>query len=509
VIPEAYDAGGDAADAARRGGDHERADNIDDAADDLADALEDAEAAHVNGDKDERDAAMKRASDAADKINDNAGTDVGEQVKRNVQANRNRFDADDNRVEPMDRDEGRNRVADAFAKVQKRLRGEGREGRKKARDLRNRVGGFEDAIDLAERADNDEDRDRRLDLAQDFVDQVVQDDPELGEVMQEVLNGQAARMRAKSAPSSDGGDAHRARHQEALQQLQGIDLGELHDRIRSDPYTTAVPGLPDGWTIDRSFHSSGNIGEVYRLVDPDGNKFYLKHDTEAGQHEVPYMQILQEIGGYPDGVKVPAFLGNADGYDQQYFILGDAGGDGVSGIQEVADAFRALPSDSIWANRGFAIKKIGLSDWNFRNPDDIVRLLLMNALGGNTDRHMGNAMYGVDSDGYGIIAPIDHGRVFNNGDIYSRDWASPWDAVTGDGGGSNPNQFARAFVERMREDRSAGVAAYDKTIDDMEAMLQRDDIGTPDLRAELLDRMQWLRDNRDDFIDRLDRKVTG
>ena len=183
---------------------------MDNAADDLADALEDAQAAHEADDKEARDRAVERAKDAADVINNNIGGDVGKRVQRDVQANRNRFDADDNQVEPMDRDEGNKKVADALAAEQDKLRKEGREGRKKARDLRDEIEGFEEAIDMAEQRRTDEKgREAYIKTAQGVIDGVAKNNPELAEVMQEVLDGQAARVRQAPEVVDTAGDAYR------------------------------------------------------------------------------------------------------------------------------------------------------------------------------------------------------------------------------------------------------------------------------------------------------------
>jgi hypothetical protein len=323
--------------------------------------------------------------------------------------------------------------------------------------------------------------------------------------MQSVLDGQRARMEEKlNRPAGGGGgtdgDAYRQRLQAQLKDLEGINLEDLLREITSTSMDT-VPLLPAGWRIDHGFRSEGAIGVVMRLQSPSGDLFYIKFDPEAGQYEHPYQSILQGLGNR-DGIKVPALLRNTGMQDQRYFVLGQGGADGMSGdVTMFIHAFGHKGRErGNWVSQCQSIMHVNLEDLNLRNEDDVVDLFLMNVLGGNTDRHLKNYLFGRDADGYGFIVPIDHGRVFDNGTEYG--WATPYEAARGGLPGWNPNQLLRAFVQRMQKDRVSAAKAYDDTLKRLRASVLEYERQNPGhgLTPELLSRLDWLEQNRESFI---------
>ena len=141
----------------------------------------------------------------------------------------------------------------------------------------------------------------------------------------------------------------------------------------------------------------------------------------------------------------------------------------------------------------------------------------MNAIGGNVDRHQGNAFYGKNANGQGVIIPIDHGFMFNIGHAYGvpplgavlgSSSASGWraDYQNNEAEGSNPNQFLRAFVERIRKDRDTGEQVYDATLDQFERILESDAY-SEQYKDYLRERIKWMRKNKKFFLDTTDKAV--
>lgn len=137
--------------------------------------------------------------------------------------------------------------------------------------------------------------------------------------------------------------------------------------------------------------------------------------------------------------------------------------------------FSLLGSESITSlrsPRAHTIRRVSLADLNLADPDDVVRIVVLNAIFGNTDRHMGNLNYGEFNSpasphwGQGVLLPFDHGRAgFNNRAVPAREIAgTPADAVTGRvWDGSNPHQLLRPFAELARRDRSHAEAVVTAT----------------------------------------------
>lgn len=475
---------------------------------DWQNAVDAANAAHSAGDPEERSIKVGDAQTAIDGLRSAGLVDKADDLQRQLDELDSEFRADDERAQPMELDAGMDRlneIADALAAD---LRTQGAEGRKKSRIIRSEIRGLRDILGRIDDAEDENQIDQSVRDAEDIIDAASEIFPQ--DVMDEIrniFNGNAQRVRsARSQPATTGSKYD----DDAVRKQQIADLAELTANrsiidIAKGLALGDISVLPDGWKIDDYWRaSSANGYTMKRVISPSGQMYYTKQDRGGAEIEADYAKMLHEMG-----LRAPVveYDGNSDGW----FLIGHVGGEGVTVKGDFSDAFSRNPSDDSISGRGWTIRKVGLSDLDLADEDDVIRILMMNAIAGNVDRHHKNAFYGTDSNGKGVIIPIDHGFLFDNGHSYG---VPPLGAVLGEGSssgwtpdrnegemsGSNPNQFLRAFVERMRKQPDTGSAVYDQVLDQFERILESGNYSDRH-KAYIRDRIKWMRSNKKMFID--------
>jgi hypothetical protein len=506
AVADVYDQIEDAARDARAKGQNAKARKLDDAADNLADALDEAEAAHAEGRKEDRDAAIQRARDAAKEIRD-AADNLGDRVLRDVDGVAKRYQADDDRVPPMDRAEGRQKVADAMAEAQRKLRGEGREGRAKARDLRDDEESFEEAIEMAERAQDEKGREAYIATAQGVVDEVAQRDPELGAIMQEVLDGQAARIRAKG--SGGGGDVPEVfSDSEGAVRIRGLadalrggwNVAQIQENIRAGK----VPGAKIVDTVG----GGGNINGRLPVIEFDGKRFVLKYDNDEGFDTGEGASAEDNVGR----------MYRALGFNMPLVHKIEPESDDP----HVRDVFLMEYTKEPGVFDGVNGVRMG-EPYNQGTDGDGPRLtlegLIANGIMGQSDRHGSNIMHGTAADGSRVPVFIDnglmvfnatHGSFVNNKKPFKRNDEGTWLTHTpADMVGphmrreriGNPNSLRYGAQDLLKSmSRADGVSAITEFAERMRRTAESLDIDDDTRRFTML-RAQWVIDNADDVYD--------
>ena len=388
------------------------------------------------------------------------------------------------------------------------------------------AGPLNDAEDAHKSGDKAE-RDAKIEEARAAIPALEAVNPDLAEAARRAVEGNAARYAnedkqvPRGAPLGRGGP-------ESQKMSEHLDtfMSATHQPLEAIYHAIAGYGtvnLPPGWTVDSSWsldeHGGGSGNPPVRLLNPDGQPVYLKIETsdEAARNELWYSRFLQ-LMDHPGAAHV-RIQGAA-------VLLSAVGGDGVKDRGPFEKVFDHLPFEPAWSGlqhgRGAGwfgggniteawIKQVGLSDVQLQDEDSIIKLMLMNALGGNPDRHFANMHYGWIQDGsapnggYGVLLPLDHGRMFrtNDGGYFADSIkGTPLAAVMGKI--SNGNQLLRLFAERVRKDRDTTVEVYDRTLAEMESAIQQ--VGfDPDLMPELMDRLKWLKSHRTSFINTIEK----
>jgi RNA polymerase primary sigma factor len=259
-----------------------------------------------------------------------------------------------------------------------------------------------------------------------------------------------SRIRAQSAA---------AVREATTEALRALDRRAIREGVL--PAEAAALGI----RIDETFpRRSNNINDVVRLVLPNGRLAYAKteENSRAVRAEVLASHLWRALGwrGLDSGVLV---TGN-----RQVLIVPAVGSRDIEDEGSFLDCFGEWHAfetpDSLATDRPFTVLRLGLADLHLLDDDDVLRFVILNAIWGNSDRHVQNLHFGWIPDvkapegGHGYLLPVDHGRTFlnNAGNGLDEISGSPSDAVTGKRG--NPHQLLRAFTERVADDRgSAGL----------------------------------------------------
>jgi hypothetical protein len=247
--------------------------------------------------------------------------------------------------------------------------------------------------------------------------------------------------------------------------LRGIEIDDLKN------------GIGD-WKFDSEL--SAGINKVFIIRNAlTGERVLVKHDDDylvKGRGQVKY------YGNGARAEEMVAALYRDLGFAQPAFVAvnpGDPNPDlGGVGVMEYADAgFFGLVDIKIH-NKG-NIRNI--SDVSENNKEEILNFLVANAIIGNTDRHGGNFMWGIDpATGKARIIPIDNGLAIFNGGFNSAEdnennplYLDPIKVLTGSAGGkggsfSRVGAFAKGWVQEIGED-----AARNQVLEFAERMRDR------------------------------------
>lgn len=325
-------------------------------------------------------------------------------------------------------------------------------------------------------------------------------------------------LTSQRLPSSSGFGLGRNDLQAAAVVRAEADLlaGVTRDALTSGDMPVELRA--DGWRWDEGQLGGMNVKRA--IVSPSGHQFFLKAEENlaAAQAEIVFSCLALGCGfqGIPSrtfvtdsGVVVSPALGNDQVRDAGSFadvFLGDLGSE---------------TSESLRVARAWTVVRIGLKDLNLADPQELVSFVVLNALLGNSDRHMDNIHYGVTPDptspfGFrGVLLPLDHGRAgFNNRAVQSGDIAgSPADAIVGNlADGSNPHQLLRAFTEWSTQDQEAErvVAAVAGDVGRRCELLMADAAWAEfaPLLASVRDRAVGMADNPHPFISTLESAVS-
>ena len=500
AVENIADAIADRAAELRKNRQRAKAGKIEDAADDLADALDRAEEAHNADNKEDRDAALADADDAAEVFFSEGEDGIGERVKRDIQGNRNRFQADDNRVPPMERQEGVDRVADKWEQVGRDLRAQGAEGRKKRRDFQRYLDEFDEAIDEAEAEhgkNRNKERDQNLNQAERMVEEARQLDPELADVMEEVLAGQ--RQRILDTPQADelfpdpylpnrsgdptfrdrvdGNSPEAVRLREVAAELRGQSLDSISRKVKAGE-------IPRIKSVKRL--NAKGINGVQKLVLDDGSILILKYDKYAGSRgaraEDAGFRLAQGLGlRAPNAVAL-----NPDDPSQerggmvlmQYTKdLLDPDEIGIEDAQDVQGINGAVYSD--------------LSSYTEQGLREMLGLVLLDTLMMNTDRHSGNWQFAYTADGKLRPVVIDNGFGFSN----RLSSARPSGMARPEGRGAD--SVAKKWLRSIGED--AARAEMEQFLTRIRAHAEKMRV-FDDQNDAIVRRAQWALDNLDSMV---------
>ena len=431
------------------------------------------------------------------------------QVAQRIEELQARYDEED-RNRALARPRGRTEALESFDEKVQQARKHLRDGGQaaQARDLVGKADDVADALNDAEdahRAGNKEERDGALDRARVAIDNLDQADPGLAEAARAMIEGNAARYARDDSrgdlPGTTPLGPEGAKLKQRIEELTDhLSLTDLQAAFTNNPFSVEAM-LPDGWKWDKRWQG-GSLNAPRRLITPEGKFVYIKRETseQGAIAEETYGRVLNMMG-FPGVAYVKR--------NGRVLAGGAVGGDGIEDRGEFAEAFANKPSEDGYLNhyRAWVIKKVGLADLKLADEDSAVRIAVLNAVFGNTDRHHGNVKYGWVANpnepggGHGVLLPIDHGfMLFNNFGSAAEDIkGTPLEAFTGKAGQGNPNQFLRAFVDRVRKDRTSAEQVYERALDDLERGLYQLGLD-PKLERAIKERIEWMRKNRSAFI---------
>lgn len=209
-----------------------------------------------------------------------------------------------------------------------------------------------------------------------------------------------------------------------------------------------------GFRVDEAFRTSGNINHVMRVVSPEGEKTYLKVESEgmhAHRSSILASLILARLN-WAGNTRMVTESG-----DESVLIIPPVGAADIRDLGPFAECFptRRETQASLDAPRAAVLARVRLEELQLGDDFDVLRFLVLNAAWANTDRHIANLHLGwrISSpdgrDAHGCLLAVDHGRCFFNsrpGQGISSLSDTPVDVVTGRGGG-NPHQLLRPFAE--------------------------------------------------------------
>lgn len=249
------------------------------------------------------------------------------------------------------------------------------------------------------------------------------------------------------------------------------DAGE----IQADPAALAKVSVRDvkeaklpaemrrnGFSIDPSFVQQNNINSIVRVTRPGDAPVYLKTEENraAVRSELLVSLLWHKLDWSGRGGRVTES-------DHGVLVIPALGSGGLEDLGPFGKVFKAWPDESAQSMRTarpWTIKRLGLGDLGLRDPLDVARFVIVNAVTGNTDRHKGNVhlgrsrAYSTGSNGY--LLPLDHGRCLLNNDS-----GRPRPSITGTpietvrGDIANPHQLLRPLSELVKLDRKRTLEA--------------------------------------------------
>ncbi len=264
----------------------------------------------------------------------------------------------------------------------------------------------------------------------------------------------------------------------------------------------------------------GGINPVVYITGDDRVGLYAKvEENEFGHRAEMVLSALLSDLNWPGlgGRCLPSSDGNA-------LIISAVGAGDIVDSGAFARAFHGLAQENERSlrncHRPSMCKRVGLADLGLNDPNAAVRLLLFDAVSGNTDRHHANLNYGSRSNGYGegrlgFLLPLDHGRaLFNSNPMRTGEPPSaPELTVTGELPYANPNQMLRPVAELLAVDRQGVVNTGGTFLDNLDkAVRSRQKAGGwKKYEAELSLMSQRISDVRSDvgwFLDTVTLGVT-
>lgn len=518
AVEDIFDRIGKAVEDLKAKGKRAAARKLEGRADDIAEYFDKAQEAHEADDKEARDRWLKDIDLALDGMTADGHKDLADELRRQVAGNRARFEADDNRAEPMDRQEGADLVDAAVADIgldELRRKG-GPEGRARAREVREKIDAYEDAIDAAD-AERDKDaRDALFDQAQEAADVIRPEYPDLADVMDAVLAGQRARKDAKQGgeggmanPSDvardpnldrrggdpdwvddvDGDSPEAIRFRQFAEEIRGLGLDDIVKKIQAGE-------IPGAVKIKR-LNPRGLIG-VQKVTMDDGSIFVIKSDVEyeAGAPAEDVMARLARAAG----MRAP-MVAMLNPYDK--FSRDSRSPRGVLLMQYTGDLVRddevgIWDADLVAGGREGA-PSVDIKDYKNYTEDgirDLLGLALMDTAGRNPDRHVQNYQLAVTKDGKLRPVVIDNGRSLHW--MTDRGYGTPSGSNMLTIQSSGPQKPVQRWLASLTEDQART---------EMEAFLTRmrdraEKIRTIEQRDNdlLVEQFQWALDNLDKMV---------
>ena len=289
-------------------------------------------------------------------------------------------------------------------------------------------------------------------------------------------------------------------------------LAKVADQIKGMKLEDLRNGFGD-WKFEKEL--SSGINKVFLFRNPlTGERVVIKHDDDylvKGMGDVKYYgngaraeDMVADL--YRDlGFANPAFVAANPGD-----IDPDIGGIGV--MEYAGDGFFGLANIEVHNDAG--IRDIGQVAPEHRA--ELLDFLVANAIIGNTDRHGGNFMWGLDPvTGEARLVPIDNGlAVFNGGfnaaeeNIDNPLFLNPLKVLEGKAKNQrNHNQvgkFGRQWVEDLRKTTGSDDAAISQVVEFATRMRKRAEalkFVDPRANAYLMARADYIINDPQGFLD--------
>lgn len=289
------------------------------------------------------------------------------------------------------------------------------------------------------------------------------------------------------------------------------DPAALSKVTKHDVTEASLPGQirNNGFEVDPSFVQHNSINSIVRVSRPGTSEIYLK--TEENQAAVRAEMLVSLLW---HKLNWPGMGGRVTTSSDGVLLIPALGSGGIEDRGPFRKVFRHCPDETpatLQTNSPQAIKRIGLRDLALRDPFDVARFVVVNAVTGNTDRHKGNMHLGQritePAGANGYLLPLDHGRcILNNDRGIPRPviTGSPTETVRGDVG--NPHQLLRPLYELTRDHRRQVLDTLSRMLGSMGVVLDdiHDDPAWTDYRLEVLmlvDRAAEIAADVDGFVD--------
>ena len=344
-------------------------------------------------------------------------------------------------------------------------------------------------------------------LDNDSLMQSLSSIPDLKTRIQEALNGfspewQNFKGKYGNFPSRE------ERNAAIVRDLRGLRVNDLEKNI-----------APAGWTFLKNDFSRGRNGAptyngVAILQDAAGHKIVLKYDGDRGDvagndkegkgvnAELDIAQLYRAFGlKQPEALRINP---DSNGSEERDLFFMDFGGEefGLTDLKEIA-------------NVGWNGPSLG----EMAKPEEILQFVASNAVMMNSDRHGGNIMLARDGAGQYEIVPIDNGLALKNSAfgqigyyLKSHDVSelpTPLQVTQGRVVNTRKHFMARGggLLEQYlaRVGRDQAVEELTQWAEKMrrEAEQRKNQLHDKDHAAFVLQRIDWLANNAEEYIDGL------